>query len=62
MYSTCESALTESLLSNLLGRQGKHREQFGHYLHDNIRHNRSEIHLRVNVQTLDETPQVLEEI
>ena len=62
MYSTCESALTESLLSNLLGRQGKHREQFDHYLHNNIGHNRSEIHLRVNVQTLDETPQVLEEI
>ena len=28
--------LTESAFLNLLGHQGKHREYFDHYLHDNI--------------------------
>ena len=56
------SALTEPLLSNLLRRQGKHREYLKHYLHNDVRHYRSEIDLRVNVQTLDKTPQVLKEV
>ena len=56
------SALTEPALVNLLGRQGKHRKYFNHYLHDNIRHYRSERDHRIDLQTSEEAPQALKEV
>jgi hypothetical protein len=55
-------ALTEPSLSDLLRRKGKHREQLDHYLHYHIRHYRSEWDVGIDVQALDEAPQMLKEI
>jgi hypothetical protein len=56
------SALTEPPLFYLFGRQGKHREQFNHYLNDYIRHYRSGWHRRIDLETLEEIPQALEKV
>ena len=55
-------ALTEPSLSYLFRSKGKHGEQFDHYLYNHIHHHRREIDLCVNVETLDETPQMLKEV
>jgi hypothetical protein len=57
-----DSALTEPALLNLLGRQGKHRKYFNHYLHDKIRHYRSGPDHRIDLQTSEEVPQALKEV
>jgi hypothetical protein len=60
MY-TCR-AHTEPPLSNLFGREGKYREQFNHYLDDDICHYRSGWHCRIDLETLEEIAQALEKI
>jgi len=55
-------ALTEPPLSNLLRRKGKHREERDHNLHNHIGHYRSKWDVGIDVQALDETPQMLKEI
>ena len=56
------SALTEAALFNLPGRQGKHRKQFNHDLDDDIGHHRSRRDSRIDLETLEEISQALEEI
>ena len=55
-------ALTESPLINLLRRKGKHREELDHYLDNHIRHYLSKWDVGIDVQALDESPQMLKEI
>ena len=57
-----DNALTEPALLNLLGRQGKHRKYFKHYLHDDIGHYRSGWHHRIDLQTSEEIRQALKEV
>ena len=54
--------LTESPLPDLICRQGKHREQFDHYLDDDIGHYRSGRDCRIDLQALEEIAQALEQI
>jgi hypothetical protein len=54
--------LTEPPLLDLICRQGKHREQFNHYLDDNIGHYLSGWDRRVDLQALEEIAQTLEQI
>jgi hypothetical protein len=54
--------LTEPPLLNLICRQGKHREQFDHYLDDNIGHYRGGRNRRIDLQALEEIPQAFEQI
>ncbi len=56
-----DGGLTEPALLNLLGRQGKHRKYFDHYLHDNIGHYRSGRDHRIDLQTFEKVPQALKE-
>ena len=57
-----DRALTEPAFVNLLGRQGKNRKYFDHYLQDDIRHYRSERDHRKNLQTSEEVRQALKEV
>ena len=57
-----DGALTESALLNLLGRQGKHRKYFDHYLQYDIGHYRSERHHRIDLEASEEVRQALEEV
>ena len=54
--------LTEPPLPDLICREGEHREQFDHYLDDNIGHYRSRRDRRINLQAFEEIPQALEQI
>jgi hypothetical protein len=54
--------LTESSLSDLLRRKGKDREQLDHNPYNHIRHYRSKWDVGIDVQALDETPQMLKEV
>ena len=54
--------LTEPAFFNLLGRQGKHRKYFYHYLHDDIGQCRSEWDHRIDLETSEEAPQALKEV
>ena len=60
MY-TCK-APTEPPLFDLFGREGKHREQFHHYLDDDISHHRSGRDCRINLETLKEIAQAVKKI
>ena len=55
-------ALTQPPQLYLFCRQGKHREQLDHYLDDDIRHYWSGRDRRIDLQTLEEIPQALEEV
>ena len=57
-----DSVLTEPPLTNLLRRQGKHRQQFNHYLDYDISQHRSGRDHRIDLETLEEIAQTLEEI
>jgi hypothetical protein len=57
-----DSELTEPAFLNLFGRQGKHREYFHHYFHDDIGHYRSGRDHRIDLQTFEEAPQALKEV
>jgi len=54
--------LTEQPLFDLLRSQGKHRKQFDHYFYDDLRHYLSGWNRRVDLQTLEEVPQALEQL
>ena len=54
--------LTEPPLLDLICCEGEHREQFDHYLDDNIGHYRSRRDRRIDLQALEEIPQALEQI
>ena len=54
--------LTEPTLFNLFRSQRKHRKQFKHYFDDDIRQYRSGWGHCIDVQTLQEVPQALEEV
>ena len=54
--------LTEPPLFDLLRSQGKHRKQFDHYFYDDLRHYLSGWNRRVDLQTLEEVPQALEQL
>ena len=58
----CGSALTKPPLLDLLCRQGKNREQFNHYLNDDIGYYRSRWDRRINFQTLKKISQAIKEI
>jgi hypothetical protein len=58
----CNSALTETSLFNLFRRQSKHRKQLDHYLDNYLRQYRSGRNRRINLQTLEEVPQTLEQL
>ena len=62
MGGVYDHVLTEPAFLNLLGRQGKHRKYFDHYLHDNISHCQSERDHRIDLETSEEVPQALKEI
>jgi hypothetical protein len=55
-------ALTEPPLFDLFGREGKHREQFNHYLDDDICHHWGGRDRRIDLETFEEICQALEEI
>ena len=57
-----DGVLTEPTLLNLFRGQGKHRKQFNHYFDDHICHHRSRRDRRINLQTLQKTPQALEKV
>ena len=57
-----DRALTEPALLDLLGRQGKHRKYFEHYLQDDVRHYGSERDHRIDLQTAEEVRQALKEV
>ena len=60
MYA--RSTLTEPPLRDLFGRQGKYREQFSHYLDNDICHNWCGRHCRIDLETFQEIRQALEKI
>ena len=55
-------APTEPPLFNLFGREGKHRQQFNHYLYDDICHYRSDRDCRIDLETLEEIGQAVKKI
>ena len=55
-------APTEPPLFNLFGREGKYREQFNHYLDDDICHYLSGRDCRIDLETLEEIAQALEKV
>jgi hypothetical protein len=57
-----DGVLTEPTLLDLFRGQGKHRKQFNQYFDDDIRHYRSWRDLRIDLQTLQEISQALEEV
>ncbi len=57
-----ESVLTDPPLFDLLRSQGKHRKQFDHYFYDHLRHYLSGWNRRIDLQTLQELPQALEQL
>ena len=57
-----DGVLTESTLLNLFRGQRKHRKQFNNYFDDDIRHYRSRRNRRIDLQTLQEIPQTLEQV
>jgi hypothetical protein len=58
----CDSVLTKSPLFNLFQSQGKHRKYFEHYFDDHLRQYRIWWNRRIYLQTLEETPQALEQV
>ena len=58
----CDNALTEPALLDLLSRQGKNRQQFNHYLDDDIGHYRSRRDRRIDLKALEKVSQALKEI
>ena len=57
-----DGVLTEPTLLNLFRGQSKYRKQFNDYFDDDIRHYRSRRDRRIDLQTLQEVPQALEEV
>ena len=57
-----DGVLTEPTLLDLFRSQSKYRKQFNHYFDDDIRHYRSRRDRRIDLQTLQEIPQALEEV
>jgi hypothetical protein len=58
----CDTARTESPFLDLLRCQGKHREQLHHYFHHDVRQYRSGRNSRIDLETLKEDPQTLEQL
>ena len=56
-----KEALTESTLLDLLLRLRKDGEQFDHYLHDDLRHQRAQRDLGINFEAFEEAPDGLKE-
>ena len=56
------SALTETALINLPGRQGNYQKQFNHDLGSDIGHHLSGRDGRIDLETLEEIGQALEQI
>jgi hypothetical protein len=60
--NVCDSALTEPPLFDLFGRQGKHRKKLNHYFDNDLDQHRSRRNHRIDLQTLQEIPQALEQL
>jgi hypothetical protein len=60
--TTFNSALTEPPLCELFGRQGKHRKKLDHYFDSDLDQQRSRWNHRVDLKTLEEIPQALEQL
>ncbi len=58
----CDVARTESPFLDLLRCQGKHRKQLHHYFHHDVRQYRSGRNRRIDLETLEEVPQTLEQL
>ena len=58
----CDSELTESPLFDLFGRQGKNRKKLDHYFDNDLDQHRSGRNHRIDLQTLEEIPQALEQL
>jgi len=58
----CDSALTEPPLFDLFGRQGKHGKKLDHYFDNDLDQRRSGRNHRIDLQTLEEIPQALEQL
>jgi hypothetical protein len=58
----CDSALTEPPLFNLFGRQGKNRKKLDHYFDNDINQHRSGRNHRIDLKTLEKTPQAFEQL
>ena len=56
-----KEALTESTLLDLLLRLSKDGKQFDHYLHDDLRHQRAQRDLGINLKPFEEAPDALKE-
>src|ERR1700758_2284868 len=60
-YKHGREALTESSLFYLFLRLGKDGKQFDHYLHNYLRHQRAQVDLGINFETLEEVSDALKE-
>jgi hypothetical protein len=60
--NTYESALTEPPLFDLFGRQGEHGKKLDYYFDSDLDQHRSWRNHRIDLQTLEEIPQEVEEL